>query len=1486
MSNHSDHDDYDEEMGSSGSYGEENSLEFTDSEGEGIDDVHQMRSNFLEHLRSSSDPHARQLAQVFQAVMPGFEPAEEEEEGDDNLGSADNELGPLLAHLRNMTRRMFHPVTGPLAGRENDLLDDGDDDIVRISGPMRNVSKVRLVRIALTLTNNSKNDGIITHTLHQLNEVILLTEQDEFGAIVPIELVNILIKILDDSESSPMILVLVTRAIAHMLEANDPTVVKMFVESKLLDAIKVRIADLNYIDVAEQAVTALDRVVQRYPGEVMASGCVQNLLSYSDFFNVHLQRSIASIVYACAAGINDSRFDDVLNLLTALTPDPVIAKGDPVADTTILAYAQLFISMEKNIEGRDRLQTFFNEDYSGTALETFMLSTTHTAPHIGRILKAMAAITSLRNSAAKHLFKANIASRVAGSLGEVDFSEPVDPQQTLPKFLNTPKENIAAALGLFTTMLPYPSKLEDNLVSPFRREPKNTPDLSGIDEDLLALHGSVVTRLSASLYAASTDSVLREQILRVMLQICAYLQGDVFEAVVNAIDYPTFLASVLSQVDAPIPLVVGALEIVYEVGKKLPHKYLAEFNRRGIINDLDGAKSNKAYHEHKFSPALAAVIDRVRNLYSEFPEYSQNNDGAEASDLTKALLQGEDKYDELARVIREYASLELMKFGVFEAVIKLLNTASSRETAIEGLGPVISILVAKSQDALSHGDRLGLLSSSSSSTVQSFASALTRPVNIRLRAPDHDRAWTLRVQGIASIEAVEDFYRSRVPANYSRTRRNNLFSLLDDNAGATAPTERESWQDFGDDPDFDYGVDQTDDDDSDRYDLDIDFEEGNDDDEEEEEEGELSEITEAGPAPQSQSSWAGAANAVEVNHGAQTEHTNEQRASSTDRRWRHAQNPLDEADDWRDSASDSTEKPKVFCYLNGQRVYSDMSVVGAIYRSFPPVEGDNVIPKTLWTDTFDIIVSKKRLPETKREGSTYLGRGRSIEAESVGQNEIPASLRENNYFSVALKLLALLWVINGERSFCHPRRFVNSILTAKLNRQLEDPLVVVSSILPQWTVDAVRLYPFLFPFETRYMFIQSTSFGYSRCMSRWQTRGDTGEISDLGPQGALSPFQATAQAIARTGVLNNAGRPVKYKVNVPRQDLFANFVEVLHMIGNSPAILEVEFTDEAGTGLGPTQEFYAKVSQEFASVSLDLWLGEDVNGFLHHNQGLFPKPIADFTRKVFEFRNLGRFISRAFMDQRILDFRFNPAFFLAVLKSQGFLQSTTLTLKDVDSDLYDNLQKLDKETVESLELTFVLPGDEDVEICADGKQKLVTADNLDEYKQRVESFMLEDGVKFQIDQFVTGFSENLPIASLQALLPVEICRMCGQSDEDWSVETLSCSIHVDHGYSSDSPAVQNLILVMSALTLEERRAFLQFTTGSPNLPIGGFKALQPPFTVVLKHPEDEKIDRDQYLPSVMTCANYLKLPNYSSRAIMARQIRVAVEEGSDSFQLS
>ena len=64
--------------------------------------------------------------------------------------------------------------------------------------------------------------------------------------------------------------------------------------------------------------------------------------------------------------------------------------------------------------------------------------------------------------------------------------------------------------------------------------------------------------------------------------------------------------------------------------------------------------------------------------------------------------------------------------------------------------------------------------------------------------------------------------------------------------------------------------------------------------------------------------------------------------------------------------------------------------------------------------------------------------------------------------------------------------------------------------------------------------------------------------------------------------------------------------------------------------------------------------------------------------------------------------------------------------------------------------------------------------------------------------------------------------------------------------------------------------------------------LHPPLTIVRKTAENnsDNINPDSFLPSVMTCVNYLKLPDYSSKEIMKLKLTTAMQDGQYAFLLS
>lgn len=149
--------------------------------------------------------------------------------------------------------------------------------------------------------------------------------------------------------------------------------------------------------------------------------------------------------------------------------------------------------------------------------------------------------------------------------------------------------------------------------------------------------------------------------------------------------------------------------------------------------------------------------------------------------------------------------------------------------------------------------------------------------------------------------------------------------------------------------------------------------------------------------------------------------------------------------------------------------------------------------------------------------------------------------------------------------------------------------------MPDWALDLPQHFPFLFPFATRYNFLQSTSFGYARLILKWQSQQSRG--------------QDTSRRDDGIGFL---GRLQRQKVRISRKHILESAVKVFELYGSSSSVLEVEYFEEVGTGLGPTLEFYSLVSKEFARRDLKIWRDADQTRqgqYVHHPSGLFPAPI-------------------------------------------------------------------------------------------------------------------------------------------------------------------------------------------------------------------------------------------------------------------------------------
>ncbi|KAK7791453.1 hypothetical protein R5R35_010932 [Gryllus longicercus] len=305
--------------------------------------------------------------------------------------------------------------------------------------------------------------------------------------------------------------------------------------------------------------------------------------------------------------------------------------------------------------------------------------------------------------------------------------------------------------------------------------------------------------------------------------------------------------------------------------------------------------------------------------------------------------------------------------------------------------------------------------------------------------------------------------------------------------------------------------------------------------------------------------------------------------------------------------------------------------------------------------------------------------------------------------------------------------FASKKITNKLLQQIQDPLVLSSGAMPSWCEELNHSCPFLFPFETRQLYFNCTAFGASRSIVWLQTQRDATLERQRTP--GLSPRREDPHEF-------RVGRLKHERVKVPRDSdqLLDWALQVMRVHADRKSILEVEFIDEEGTGLGPTLEFYALVAAELQRKDLGLWLCDDHEDHDQSQQqveytekkralpesglrppgyyvcrpsGLFPAPLPQDSpaceKVVKYFHFLGIFLAKVLQDSRLVDLPLSQPFLKLVCQGEiqnnvneriGALRGTRKNLVTHQDDDVMTSSYISEESEKELELDPPKPSQE------------------------------------------------------------------------------------------------------------------------------------------------------------------------------------------------
>jgi hypothetical protein len=244
-------------------------------------------------------------------------------------------------------------------------------------------------------------------------------------------------------------------------------------------------------------------------------------------------------------------------------------------------------------------------------------------------------------------------------------------------------------------------------------------------------------------------------------------------------------------------------------------------------------------------------------------------------------------------------------------------------------------------------------------------------------------------------------------------------------------------------------------------------------------------------------------------------------------------------------------------------------------------------------------------------------------------------------------------------------------------------------------------------------------------------------------------------------------------------------------------------------------------------------------------------------------------------------------------------------MQSIDADVSRNLQWLLDNDIDDadLQLTFTLDTDvfgrvETLELKPNGAAIAVTNANKLEYVQLVAEARTTGSVAQQLRSFAAAFWDVLPRQYVGIFEPAELELLISGAPsidvDDWQRHSTVV------GFAPDAPQIQWFWRLVRTLTLADQQRLLQFATGCPSVPAGGFARLggpngHQPFCITLyehngvassSSSSSTSSSKTAMLPTASTCFNMLRLPMYDSEEQLRERLLVAIRQGNEGFSFA
>ncbi|CAI0471554.1 unnamed protein product [Linum tenue] len=1348
---------------------------------------------------------------------------------------------------------------------------DSDDADPRQSS-LRNYQRQRSsgdhgrLRSVLTNLSEGSESSAKLAALTQLCEVLAFCSEDSLSTMMADSLSPVLVRFARD-ESNPDIMLLAIRALTYLCDVF-PRASSLLVGHNAVPALCQRLMNIEYLDVAEQCLQALEKISHDQPLPCLQAGAVMAVLTFIDFFSTSVQRvALSTVVNICKKLPTDSSapFMEAVPILCNLLQyeDRQLVEN---AATCLIKIA------ERVSHSQEMLDDLCKHGLVNQAahLVQWNSRTTLSQPIYNGMIGLLAKLSSGSLTAFKTLYDLNIGSILKEILANYDLSHGI----FSPHLVDGQGNQVYEVLKLLIQLLPSVTGEQDAQPQLLDKESylNDHPDLlHKLESDIMPMLVQVINS-GANLYVCYGC-------LSVINKLVYFCKPDTLADLFKEANIASFLAGVFTRKDTHVLVLV--LQIAERTLQKVPEISLNSFIKEGVFFAIDAlltpekCLSSIIPGSNGFQLPLEVGQKTASRTTLKCLCYSlDTNESASTSEAGECKLE-KDSVQNLARHIRtSYFTQELddSDKGLTDILQNLRALAVALDELMNKAGSDCSThgeerfynLLHQIMGKLGGREPVSAFEFIESGIVRSLSSYLSNGLCFREKMvplADNDYCHVVeRFEVLARLFPLSTDLNGGFTISVLIQKLQNALSSLENfpvilshsfkqrNFYATVPHGRVTSHPC----------------------LRVRFKR-------EEKEMCLRDYSEDAVSVDPFASLTAIQGFLLAKVRRKVRKRTQSAGQSVEPMEGASVEPGEESPSTRVVGSDSCfsasphsrdDSLKLAFYMDGQPLNQTLTLYQAFLQQKIASELETNSSANLWSQVYTITYKVATEPEDEnREGSQDPLRPLLDKTEahllytsyfrSMLESELVSDVDKSSPTYATLFLLKCLEGLNRctfqlmsrarmhrfAKSLIHnlddikvivlsvpQNEFVNSKLTEKLEQQMRDPLAVSTGGLPLWCNQLIDSCPFLFGFEARCKYFRLSAFGPQKALAQLQQHNNNNP------------------GISRDRRPLAAGSSPRKKFLVSRDQILESAARMMDLYSNVRAPVEVEYSEEVGTGLGPTLEFYTLVSHEFQNSGLAMWRGEHFSCMAKEMQtqhsevvsplGLFPCPMpppmldasngVKFCEIGKRFFLLGQIVAKALQDGRVLDLPFSKAFYKLILHQ-------------------------------------------------------VNMDNLEEYVTLVVDATVRSGICRQVEAFKSGFNQVFPIEHLKIFTEEELERLvCGERDF-WSFNELFDHIKFDHGYTASSPPVINLLEIIQEFDYEKRRAFLQFVTGAPRLPPGGLASLNPKLTIVRKHCS---ASADVDLPSVMTCANYLKLPPYSTKEKMKEKLVYAITEGQGSFHLS